>query len=223
MGKGYDSVFLVTPGHEQRTQLALNGIEAAKKAGVKFLLELSVLTTGTNSIFGKQFSPIENATKNSGLKHAIVRLPLFMDNNYANAESIKMQSTFYDPRDPSKLHTPVAVSDVGKAAADILASPHKHYGKTYKLVSPPFSLNDMATAFSKALGKEIVPTTVSYEAAKDAFMGMGFPECKWMALWSSIITLTRKVRLQMKQMLLISNALLVKKQQPLKRGSRQML
>jgi len=174
--KGYDSVFLVTPGHEQRTQLALNGIEAAKKAGVKFILVLSVLTSGTNSIFGKQFALIENETKNSGLKHAIVRLPLFMDNNYANAESIKMQSTFYDPRDPSKRHTPVAVSDVGKAAADILASPHKHYSKTYKLVSPPFSLNDMATAFSKALGKEIVPTTVSYDAAKDAFMGMGFPE-----------------------------------------------
>ena len=174
--KGFDSAFLVVPGHENRTELAINGIEAAKAAGLKFLLVLSVLTSGTDSIFGKQFKPIEAKLKESGLDYAIVRLPLFMDNNYANVGSIKGQSTFYDPRDPTKLHTPVAVSDVGKAAADILADPSKHNGKTYKLVSPAFSLNDAAAAFSKTLAKEVTATTVPYEAAKEAFMGMGFPE-----------------------------------------------
>jgi uncharacterized protein YbjT (DUF2867 family) len=175
--KGFDSAFLVVPGSEQRTELAINAIEAAKEAGLKFLLVLSVLTSGTESIFGKQFEPIEAKVKESGIDYAIVRLPLFIDNNYANVGSIKGQSTFYDPRDPTKLHTPVAVSDVGKAAADILASPFKkHNGKTYKLVSPPFSVNDAATAFSKTLGKEVTATTVPYEAAKEAFMGMGFPE-----------------------------------------------
>ena len=80
---------------------------------------LSVLTSGTDSIFGKQFKPIEAKLKESGLDYAIVRLPLFMDNNYANVGSIKGQSPFYDPRDPTKLQAPVAVlSDVGKAAAD---------------------------------------------------------------------------------------------------------
>jgi hypothetical protein len=78
--------------------------------------------------------------------------------------------------DPTKPHTPVAVADVGKADADILADPSKHYGKTYKLVAPPFALNAMAAAFSKVLGKEVKQTSVSFVAAKKAFMGMGFPE-----------------------------------------------
>jgi hypothetical protein len=97
-----------------------------------------------------------------------------MDNNYANVGSINGQElTFYDPRDPTKLHTPVTVSNVVKAAADTLADPSKHNGKTYQLVAPTFSLKDAAAAaFSKTLGKEV---TVPYEAAKEAFMGMGFP------------------------------------------------
>lgn len=172
----FDGVYLVVPGHENRTQIALEGIKAAKDADVKFLLVLSVLTSGTDSIFGKQFEPIEAAAKSSGLKHAIVRLPLFIENNMLNAESVKGQNTFYDPRDPTKNHTAVSVADAGNAAADILAHPEKHHSKVYKLVSPAFSLNDLAAALSKETGKDVKATTVPYPAAKEAFMGMGFPE-----------------------------------------------
>jgi uncharacterized protein YbjT (DUF2867 family) len=175
--KEFDRVYLVTPGHEDRTKLVLNALEACKAAAVEFALILSVATVDTDSVFGNQLKPIEEAAKKSGLRgYSIVRLPLFIDNNYANAESIKNASTFYDPRDVTKLHTPVAVADVGKASADILANPKKHYGKTYTLVMAPFSISDLAKAFSKALGKQISVTTVPYEQAKEAFMGMGFPE-----------------------------------------------
>jgi uncharacterized protein YbjT (DUF2867 family) len=85
--KGFDTAFLVIPGHEQRTELGINAIKAAKEAGVKFVVVLSVVTCGADSIFGKQFDPIEEKTKeNFGAAYAIVRLPLFMDNNYAHAK-----------------------------------------------------------------------------------------------------------------------------------------
>jgi len=172
----YDRAFLVIPGHADRTKLGLNGLEAAKEAGIKHVLLLSVLTAETDTIFGHQFKPLEDAVKNLGIGYTIVRLPLFMDNNYAHVGSIKEQNTFYSPQDPEQKHTPVAVADVGKASADILATPNKHEGKTYKLVSPSFTLNDLSVEFTKALKKEITVTTVPYDAAKEAFMGLGFPE-----------------------------------------------
>jgi len=46
----------------------------------------------------------------------------------------------------------------------------------YKLVAPSFSLNDQALAFTKTLKKKVAVTVVPYDAAKQAFMGMGFPE-----------------------------------------------
>lgn len=177
--ESFDGVYLVVPGTENRTQLALDGIQAAKDAGVKFLLVLSVLTSGTESIFGKQFEPIEAAVKSSGLKHAIVRVPLFIENNLGNIESIKGQGTFYDPRDPTKMHTAVSTADAGTAAAAILINPTKHLGKIYKIVSPAFSLNDLAAALTKNLGKDVTATTVPYPAAKESMVGMGFPE--WQA------------------------------------------
>ena len=174
--KDFDSVLIVTPGHEDRTKLAVNGLEAAKDAGVNFVAVVSVLTSGTDSIFGRQFKEIESKAKSLSIPYSIIRLPLFVDNNWLNKDSIVGQSTFYDPRDPTKKHTAVVVADVGKAAADILASPKKHANTTYKLVSPPFSMNDLAEAFSAALDKKVSVTTVPYDAAKEAFLGFGFPE-----------------------------------------------
>jgi len=175
---GYDSAFLVIPGHADRTQLGINGLEAAKEAGIKHVLLLSVLTAETDTIFGRQFKPLEDRVKVLGMSYTIVRLPLFIDNNLAHVGSIQQQDTFYVPQDPTKMHTPVAVGDVGKAAADILADPTKHNGKVYKLVAPAFSLNDQASAFTKALRiqDKVTPTVVPYDAAKQAFMGTGFPE-----------------------------------------------
>jgi len=174
--KDFDRVFIVTPGHEDRTKLAINGLEAANDAAVSFVAVVSVLTSGTDSIFGRQFKPVESKAKTLSVPYSIVRLPLFVDNNWLNKDSIVGQSTFYDPRDPTKKHTAVVVSDVGKAAADILAYPDKHAGKTYKLVSPPFSMNDLAEAFSTALDKKVSVTTVPYDAAREAFLGFDFQE-----------------------------------------------
>ena len=41
---------------------------------------------------------------------------------------------------------------------------------------PGFTLNQLAEAFTKTLKKDVSVTTVPYEAAKESFMGMGFPE-----------------------------------------------
>lgn len=174
--KDYDRVFIVTPGHEDRTTLAINGLKAAEAAKVEFVTIVSVLTSGTDSIFGKQFAPIEAMAKKISIPYSILRLPLFIDNNWLNKDSIIDHNTFYDPRDPTKKHTAVVVSDIGKAAADILASPQKHTNTTYKLVSPSFSLKDLADAFTSSLGKTVTVTTVSYDDAKEAFLGFGFPE-----------------------------------------------
>jgi len=164
----------VTPGPtEQRTELALNSIAACQEAKIKFILCLSVLSVeAEDTIFGKQFIPIEKVIKDDvGEGGAMVRLPLFINSFYAQAESIKTSGTFYESRDTTKGHTPVSVADIGKACADILAAPEKHRCTVYKIIMPSFCLDDVAQVFSKTLC-----TTVPYQAAKESFMSMGFPE-----------------------------------------------
>ncbi len=66
---------------QNRAELAVATIDAAKAAGVGHLTVQSVSTAGIiSTVFGRQFHTIERATIASGLSYTIVRLPFFTDN-----------------------------------------------------------------------------------------------------------------------------------------------
>ena len=174
---GVTSLYIVVPGVENRAELSIKTAEAAKEAGVKHLVVLSALTTEhTDTVFGKQFTEIEGAITKLGVPYTFLRLPLFVENYFGFKETIEKMSTIITPVNPSKSYTPVVVGDAGKAAAAVLADPSKHANKTYAIVSDRHTHNDVAKAFSEALGKEITVTTNTYEEAKKFIMGIGLPE-----------------------------------------------
>ena len=175
--KGVDALFIVTPGVENRGPLAIATAEAAKEADVKFILVVSVLTNSlTDTIFGRQFTELEGKVSSLGVPYAFLRLPLFVDNNWGSKDTIQGQSTFYGPVSPDKPFTPVVVEDAGNAAAVILSDYTKHTNKTYSVVSDRYTHSDLAKAFTEALGREIKYVQVPYDAAKQAFLGKGYPE-----------------------------------------------
>ncbi|KAJ1424395.1 hypothetical protein B484DRAFT_398305, partial [Ochromonadaceae sp. CCMP2298] len=79
--RGVKVVFVVVPGHLERTALSIAGIKACKEAGVEHIVVLSICSADkAGTLFADQFSPIEAATKTCGLPYTIVRLPMFMEN-----------------------------------------------------------------------------------------------------------------------------------------------
>ena len=175
--KGVDALYIIAPGTENRAELVIKTAEAAKAAGVKFLLVLSVATADvTDTIFGRQLNAVESAVTKLNVPHAFLRLPLFVDNCWSFKDTIQSQSSIYSPVDPSKPYTPVVVEDAGKAGAAILADWQKHVNKTYTVVSDRHSFGDLAKAFSEAVGKEVKYVRVTYEAAKQSFLQAGLPE-----------------------------------------------
>jgi uncharacterized protein YbjT (DUF2867 family) len=173
---GASAVFVVTPGHIDRTQLAINAIDAAKDAGVAFIAVVSVATSGTDSIFGRQFGPIEAHVKGCGVPYSLLRLPFFLDNLWGSQASIKSEGKLYAPCRADAPWTPVAVQDAGLAAATILAEPTKHANTTYTLTTGTMTYGGIAAALTKALGKDITFVQVPYDAAKKTFLGFGMPE-----------------------------------------------
>ena len=175
--RGVDALYIVTPGTENRAELAISTAEAAKEAGVKFILVVSLLTAElTDTVFGKQFTEIEGKISKLGVPYTFLRLPTFVENYFAGKDQVVSQSSMYSPVDPTKPFTPVVVADAGKASAAILVSYKSHTNKTYNIVSDRHTYNDVAAEFSKVLGKEIKYIRIPYEAAKEAFLGMGVPE-----------------------------------------------
>lgn len=176
---GANAAYIVVPGHSDRTQLSLNALEACKTAKVGFVLMLSVCAADSEGeIFADQFKPLEDATKASGLKHCIVRLPMFLENIGAQVGAIKGNGQFYTPVEPSKPYNSVSVGDVGEVCANILlsAKDSTHHGKTYNVVGQSTTETDVAVGLTKATGKTVEHVKVPYDACKQSFMGMGFPE-----------------------------------------------
>jgi uncharacterized protein YbjT (DUF2867 family) len=175
--QGVDAAFLVTPGDQKRKELTCAAIDAAKEAKVKHIVVVSVSTAEVESIFGTtQTLPIETHTKASGVPYTILRLPIFIDNNWGNKGSIQGQGVFYGPQKGDAPFTPIAVQDIGEAAAIILANPASHVNQTYNLTTKAYTNNQLATAFSLVLNKEVKYVQVPYEAAKKSFMDHGYPE-----------------------------------------------
>ena len=175
--KGVDALYIVTPGTKDREQLVSDTAEAAKEAGVKHLLVVSVVAAHlTNTIYGSQFGQIEDDIEQLGVPYTILRLPYFLENLWGFKSTIVDQEAITFPSDPDKPLSSIAIEDAGVASAVILADPAKHAGKTYNLVSDSQTFGDFARAFSKYLGKEIKYVRVPYDAAKQELIGAGFPE-----------------------------------------------
>ena len=62
-------------------------------------------------------TPLQECVKKCGISFTLLRLPMFIDNQWANQASIKGQGTIYGPADGSKPTSLVSVADAGEAAA----------------------------------------------------------------------------------------------------------
>jgi len=183
--KGADVALLVTPGAENRAAITKASADAAKKAGVKHIVVVSVTAADKEILFGKQFTDIEGHIKKLGLAFTVVRLPFFTDNLIANKQSIVSSMTFYGPVKGSAKFDCVSVDDIGVFFAALLAGPDldKYNGKTLNCTGPDAVTHDeIAQWFGESLKKD--PKAVKYVAAKpeDALKGMigsGWPE--WQA------------------------------------------
>lgn len=179
---GVSALYIVTPAAENRAALISHGIDSAKLARVPHIVVVSVpaVDADTDVLFKTQFQEIEKNLKASGVPGTVLRLPMFMENQFANQGSIKSESRIYGPALGDRRFSLVSVADVGEASAAVLVDPLLHAGKTYTLASDLLTFNGIASAFTAAIGKEINYTTVPYPTAIDAMVGVGFP--KWMAV-----------------------------------------
>src|SRR5262249_48961100 len=72
--------------------------------------------------------------------------------------------------------SPVAVEDVARVIAILLANPQPHIGKIYHLTGPQSeTMHFFATEYSKALGRTITYQDIPVEPWRDALLKRGWP------------------------------------------------
>jgi uncharacterized protein YbjT (DUF2867 family) len=172
--KGVEKMFLVSAGING-SDLEIQAIDAAKKAGVKHVVKLSVIGAESPVLtFSKWHAKVEKHLMASGLKWTMVRPGNFMSNAYMWADTIRAQGAFYQPTGTGRWAA-IDPADIGAVAAKALTSAG-HEGKGYTLTGPE-SMNaaQYAAVLSSVLGKPVKFVDVPPEAARDAILKAGIP------------------------------------------------
>lgn len=172
--QGVEKLFLLTPTSEKQAEYTQALVNAAKKAGVKHIVKLSVMGVDAEPgiAMGRLHRAGEKAIKDSGIAWTMLRPTFFMENffNFYGADP-KKDSTVYAPHGQGKAAW-VDGRDIGEVAAAVLTSPG-HENKAYELTGPEaLSDAEVLVILGQALGRKYSYVDVPDEAARKSMLDM---------------------------------------------------
>ena len=175
---GCEAVFLLSGGVADQTGAEIRAVDAAKRAGVRRVVKLSVWgAEGEDFSFAKIHRPVERAIERSGMAFTFLRPNGFMQNfvNY-DGEAIRSQGAFYYPCHNAAV-SHVDVRDIAAVAVATLTEPGaKHAGKAYTLSGPEaLTFTQVAEKLSAAVGKPIRYVDPPAEEYRKTLIGVGIP------------------------------------------------
>jgi uncharacterized protein YbjT (DUF2867 family) len=171
---GMDGVFCVTTFFEDgptiETEQGITLADAASEAGVSHFVYSSVgaadRDTGLAHFESKY--EVERHIADLGLPATVVR-PVFFMQNFAYMFSEELQDgTLSMPLAEGVELGLVDADDIGRAVAMAFANPGRFVGQTFELGGDSLTLEEMAAAFSAAMGIDVDPVHLDLETYRGA-------------------------------------------------------
>ena len=177
--KGIDTLLLISSNEiGQRAVQHKNVIEAAKKAGVKWIIYTSVLHADTSSLsLAGEHYETETALKKSGIEYTILRNGWYTENYTGSIKAALAGGAFIGSAGDGKVSS-AARADFAEAAAAVLSG-DGHRANVYELAGDDaYTLTDLAAEISRQTGKNIpyknLPETDYAAILKNAGLPEGF-------------------------------------------------
>jgi uncharacterized protein YbjT (DUF2867 family) len=175
---GVNRLFLNSGPTEDLPQLQGNVIAAARRAGVRHVVKLSVfgadLPQASTVRFMRQHVEVERALRDSGLAWTMLRPTFFMQNLLGSAATIRQAGAIFMPAADGRAPY-IDTRDIADAAAVALTQPG-HEGRAYELTGPEdLSFYDMAREIGAAIGRDVKYVPVSDEQARQSLLAAGIP------------------------------------------------
>lgn len=174
--EGAEKAFLLPPTDPAQPGWEKSFVAAAKKAGVRHIVKLSVAGAAKDTPvrIGRWHWEGEEELKASGLSWTMLQPSFFHQNFLGNAATIKSQGAFYGAMGTGKVSM-VDVRDIAAAAAVALTK-GGHDGKTYLLATGAYTYAEAAEVFSKGMGRKVSYVDVGPEKARSSMVAAGLPE-----------------------------------------------
>jgi uncharacterized protein YbjT (DUF2867 family) len=178
--KGATRVFLVLGSFPGSTKMHNSAIDAAKKAGVKHLVRLSVNGADLKSpvTLARWHAESDAHLEKSGLPFTLLQPGSFMQNFLSSATSIRKEGAFYGAAGEGKVPF-IDARDIASVALKVLSS-STHEGKKYVLTGgEALSHAQVADKFARLTGKPVKYVNLTPDQFKGGLMTAGLPG--WLA------------------------------------------
>lgn len=174
---GVDILLLIS-GSEvgKRAAQHHNVIEAAKQAGVKWIIYTSILHADTSKIsLAEEHRATEAELKNAGIPFTFLRNGWYTENYTGSIPGAIAGGAFIGSAGEGKISS-AARADYANAAVAVLTS-EGHQGKTYELAGDEaWTLSDLASEISRQTGKNIPYVNMPEADYATALVSFGLPE-----------------------------------------------
>jgi len=174
---GVESVFLLGSGAMGQTEGETNVVRAAKAAGVRRIVKLSVIGAAEEAFgFARTHRPVERAIEESGLAWTLLRPASYMQ-NFVNfmAPTIRSQHALYTLI-PDSPFNHVDTRDVARVAAAVLTR-GGHDGRAYTLTGPrSFSYRDAAATIGSVTGTQVEVVALGESDLRAGMKANGIPD-----------------------------------------------
>lgn len=174
--QGIKKAFLVTSNDPRQVEMESNFVDAAKQAGVRHVVKVSVLRAGElPSTFQQWHRQVEQRLEDSGMAWTHLRPNMLMQNMRWFAQTIAQQGAIYNSVGDTKISHADA-RDVAAVAAVCLTE-LGHENKVYVLTGPEaITFDEVAQKFSTALNRPVNYINVAPPVLKQARLANGEPE-----------------------------------------------
>jgi NAD(P)H dehydrogenase (quinone) len=174
---GIDRLLLIS-GSEvgKRITQHSNIIQAAKKAGVKWIVYTSLLHADRSSLsLAGEHVATENLLKTSGIPHTILRNGWYTENYTGSVPAAVNAGALLGSAGEGKISAAARI-DYAVAAARVISN-DAYIGKTLELSGDLyFTLADLAAEVSKQTGKNIIYRNLSEQEYVETLLGFGIPD-----------------------------------------------
>jgi uncharacterized protein YbjT (DUF2867 family) len=167
---GVDRVFLLTRQSDRQPDQETAVVNAAARAGARYLVKLSVFRADERSPLkiARQHALTERMVRQSGLAYTILRPVFFMQNLAAMVRDGAIHTAAGDGRVAM-----VDAQDVAAVAVDALTS-HGCEGKTYTLTGPQaVSFDEVAETIARQTGNPVQHVRVAPDDVRTALQRNG--------------------------------------------------
>jgi NAD(P)H dehydrogenase (quinone) len=175
--KGIDRLLIISADGDNETRIRqhTNAVQAAERAGVKFIAYTSLANaTESKNLMAPPHVATEAAIIKTGIPYSFLRNNWYLENEIGSIQGVMAGAPWVTSAGEGKVGWALQQDYADAAAAVLVGSGHEN--TVYELSGPLLTQEELAAALGNVLGKEVPVQQVSDEKYAEIMKGLGLPD-----------------------------------------------